>query len=327
MSWFSSTAAEGADQNGGDTLSPELFAKIKAIQIRTQRVVNDVFAGEYESAFKGRGMEFEEVREYRPGDDIRHIDWKVTARMGHPFVKVHREERELTVMLVVDVSSSGAFGTGAKLKNEVAAELAALLAYTAIKSNDRVGLVIFSDRIERYIPPKKGSSHVWRVIREILSFRPTRRSTDLAGALEYLSKVVRRRSVVFVISDFLDEGFEERVRISGRRHDVTAISVGDRRERELPAIGILELEDAETGETILIGGVQIAVTHRVGLGHKLARRKITPGEKVVKYGAPIGSATAHIAIGDHVHTHNLQSDYTPTYALAQETHDQERASQ
>jgi len=236
----------------GEALPPELFQKIKTIQIRTQRVVNDVFAGEYESAFKGRGMEFEEVREYEPGDDIRHIDWNVTARMGSPYVKVHREERELTVMLVVDVSSSGAFGTAAKLKNEVAAELAALLAYTAIKSNDRVGLIIFSDRIERYIPPKKGSSHVWRVIREILTFRPRRRSTDLEGALDYLSKVVRRRAVVFVISDFLDEGFAERLRIAGKRHDVTAISVCDRREIELPPIGILELEDAETGETVLI---------------------------------------------------------------------------
>lgn len=236
----------------GEALPPELFQKIKTIQIRTQRVVNDVFAGEYESAFKGRGMEFEEVREYEPGDDLRHIDWNVTARMGSPFVKVHREERELTVMLAVDVSSSGAFGTVAKLKNEVSAEVAALLAYTAIKSNDRVGLIIFSDRIERYIPPKKGAVHVWRVIREILTFRPTRRSTDLVGALEYLSKVVRRRAVVFVISDFLDEGFTERLRVAARRHDVTAISVSDRREVELPPIGILELEDAETGETILI---------------------------------------------------------------------------
>jgi uncharacterized protein (DUF58 family) len=233
-------------------LSPELFQKIKAIQIRTQRLVNDAFAGEYESAFKGRGMEFEEVREYRPGDDIRHIEWNVTARMGAPFVKSHREERELTVMLVVDVSSSGAFGTGAKLKNEVAAEVAALLAYTAIHSNDRVGLLLFSDQMERYIPPKKGSAHVWRVIREILGFRPRHSSTDLEGALEYLNKVLRRRSVVFVISDFLDEGFADRLRIAGRRHDLTAVSVADRREVDLPRIGLLELEDAETGELITI---------------------------------------------------------------------------
>ncbi len=234
------------------SLSPELFQKIKSIQIRTQRVVNDVFAGEYESAFKGRGMEFEEVRDYQPGDDIRHIDWNVTARMSSPFVKVHREERELTVMLLVDVSSSGAFGSAAKLKNEVAAEVAALVAYTAIRSNDRVGLIIFSDRIEHYIPPKKGRAHVWRVIRDILGFRPSRRRTDLGGALEYLGKVTPRRVVAFVISDFLDEGFAETLRIAASRHDLTAIAVGDRREEELPRIGLLELEDAETGERVLV---------------------------------------------------------------------------
>jgi uncharacterized protein (DUF58 family) len=235
-----------------EALSPELFQKIKAIQIRTQRLVTDVLAGEYESAFKGRGMEFEEVREYLPGDDVRHIDWNVTARTGAPHIKVHREERELTVMLLVDVSSSGAFGTAHKLKNEVAAEVAAVLAYTAIKSNDRVGLIIFSDRIERYIPPKKGRSHVWRVIREILTFRPTRRGTNLQAALEYLGKVVRRRAVTFVISDFLDAGYTERLRVGAKRHDVTTVTVSDPREEALPAIGLLELEDAETGEIILI---------------------------------------------------------------------------
>jgi len=239
-------------QDPVEALSPELFQKIKAIQIRTQRLVSDAFAGEYESAFRGRGMEFEEVRAYQPGDDIRHIDWNVTARMGSPFVKLHREERELTVMLVVDVSSSGAFGSGTKLKNEVAAEIAALLAYTAIKSNDRVGLIIFSDRIEHFIPPKKGRSHVWRVIRDILTFRAPRRRTDLKAALEYMSKVLRRRVVAFVISDFMDEGYEDMLRISARRHDLTAIVVRDRREEDLPAIGLLELEDAETGETILV---------------------------------------------------------------------------
>ena len=235
-----------------EALSPELFAKIKAIQIRTQRLVNDAFAGEYESAFRGRGMEFEEVREYQPGDDIRHIDWKVTARMGLPFVKLHREERELTVMLLVDVSSSGAFGSGTKLKNEVAAEIAALLAYTAIKSNDRVGLIIFSDRIEHFIPPKKGRSHVWRVIRDILTFRTQRRRTDLKQALEYMSKILPRRVVAFVISDFLDEGYEDLIRLSAKRHDFTSVVVSDRRESDLPRIGLLELEDAETGETILV---------------------------------------------------------------------------
>jgi len=243
---------ETSHLNPADALSPELFQKIKSIQIRTQRLVSDAFAGEYESAFRGRGMEFEEVREYQPGDDIRHIDWNVTARMGMPFVKMHREERELTVMLLVDVSSSGAFGSGTKLKNEVAAEIAALLAYTAIKSNDRVGLIIFSDRIEHFIPPKKGRSHVWRVIRDILSFRSPQRQTDLQQALEYMEKVLSRRVVVFVVSDFLDAGYDEALRLSARRHDLTAIVVRDRREQDLPRIGLLELEDAETGETILV---------------------------------------------------------------------------
>ena len=243
---------EDSHLDPAEALSPELFQKIKSIQIRTQRLVSDAFAGEYESAFRGRGMEFEEVREYQPGDDIRHIDWNVTARMGQPYVKMHREERELTVMLLVDVSSSGAFGSGTKLKNEVAAEIAALIAYTAIKSNDRVGLIIFSDRIEHFIPPKKGRSHVWRVIRDILTFRTARRTTDLQQALEYMEKVLSRRVVVFVVSDFLDEGYGDALRLSARRHDLTAVVVRDRREKELPAIGLLELEDAETGETILV---------------------------------------------------------------------------
>jgi uncharacterized protein (DUF58 family) len=245
-------AAPAAQPTVTEALPPELFAKIKAIQIRTQRMVTDVMAGEYESAFKGRGMEFEQVREYHPGDDIRHIDWNVTARLGVPHVKEHREERELTVMLLVDVSSSGAFGSGDKLKHEVAAEVAAVLAYTAIKSNDRVGLIIFSDRIERYIPPKKGRAHVWRVIREILTFRPQRRATDLDLALDYLGKVTPRQVVAFLISDFLDQGFEERLKVAAARHDLTALTVTDPREAELPAIGILELEDAETGETLLV---------------------------------------------------------------------------
>ncbi len=235
-----------------EALPSELFARIKAIQIRTQHLVTDVLAGSYESAFKGRGMEFEEVREYMPGDDVRNIDWNVTARMNAPFVKVHREERELTVMLLVDVSSSGAFGSTNRLKNELAAEAAAILAYTAVKSNDRVGLVIFSDRVERYIPAQKGTAHVWRVIREILLFRPNRRATDLEGALEFMAKVTKRRCVVFIISDFLDEGYDERMRVLGRRHDITSVTVSDPREEELPRIGLVELEDAETGELILV---------------------------------------------------------------------------
>jgi uncharacterized protein (DUF58 family) len=258
------TAAQRSEDRGVP-ISPELFQKIKAIQIRTQRLVNDALAGEYESAFKGRGMEFEQVREYQPGDDIRHIDWNVTARMSMPYVKEHREERELTVMLVVDVSSSGAFGTASKLKNEVAAEVAAILAYTAIRSNDRVGLIVFSDRVELYIPPKKGRAHVWRVIREILDFRPTGRQTDLADAIEYLGKVTPRRAVCFVISDFMDEGFQEQLRVAAKRHDVTALLVRDRREEELPRIGLLELEDAETGEVTVIDTYDRNVTDGLAL--------------------------------------------------------------
>jgi uncharacterized protein (DUF58 family) len=245
--------AREPEQNGGhEALAPELFAKIKAIQIRTQRTVTDVMAGQYESAFKGRGMEFEQVREYLPGDDVRHIEWHVTARRDKPYVKEHREERELTVMLLVDVSSSGAFGSVNKLKNEVAAEVAAVLAYTAIKSNDKVGLIIFSDRIERFIPPKKGRSHVWRVIREILSFRPERRGTDLAGALDFFGRVIRRKAVAFLISDFAAPEYRDALRIAGKRHDLTAVTIADPREVELPPVGLIELEDAETGEILLV---------------------------------------------------------------------------
>ncbi|MDX1383133.1 MAG: DUF58 domain-containing protein, partial [Thermoanaerobaculia bacterium] len=233
-------------------LPAELFAQIKGIQIRTQRLVTDLLAGEYESAFRGRGMEFEEVREYQPGDDVRHIEWNVTARMDHPFVKEHREERELTVMLLVDVSSSGIFGSDRKLKSDVAAEVAAILAYAAIRSNDRVGLIVFSDHVELFIPPKKGRGHVWRVIREILTHRPRREETSLDAALEYLGRVTRRRAVVFLISDFIDEGYAERLRVAARRHDVTAVPVLDPRELELPMVGLIELEDAESGEVLTV---------------------------------------------------------------------------
>jgi uncharacterized protein (DUF58 family) len=243
------------DDTVGDpagALPTDLFAKIKAIQIRTQRLVTDVMAGQYESAFKGRGMEFEEVREYRPGDDVRAIDWHVTARVNKPYVKEFKEERELIVMLLVDVSSSGAFGSGNKLKNEAAAEVAALLAYTAIKSNDKVGLILFSDRVELFVPPKKGRAHVWRVIREVLTAWPGTKRTDLEGALSFFGRVVRRRCVAFLISDFLDEGYEQALRRAGKRHDLTAVSVTDPREVQLPAVGLIELEDAETGELILV---------------------------------------------------------------------------
>ncbi|MDZ7725809.1 MAG: DUF58 domain-containing protein [candidate division KSB1 bacterium] len=230
----------------------EILKKVKRIEIQTRGLVNDVFSGEYHSVFKGRGMEFAEVREYQYGDDIRNIDWNVTARQNHPFVKVFEEERELTVMLLVDVSSSGEFGTFEQMKGEIAAEICALLAFSAIKNNDKVGLLIFSDTIEKFIPPKKGKSHVLRVIREILYHKPRGSQTDIGQALEYLSRVTRRHAVVFLISDFLSSGYEKALQIANRRHDVVAITITDPREVDLPDVGFIELEDAETGETFLL---------------------------------------------------------------------------
>jgi len=230
----------------------EILKNVRRIEIRTRNLVDTVFSGEYHSVFKGRGMEFSEVREYQPGDDVRTVDWNVTARMGHPFVKVFDEERELTVMLMVDASSSGEFGTVRQMKGEIAVEICALLAFSAIKNNDRVGLIIFTDEIERFVPPKKGRKHVLRVIRELLYFEPQGRRTDISAALEYLNRVMTRRGVVFLVSDFMSEEYETALKIANRRHDLIALTITDPRERELPNVGLIELEDAETGEEILI---------------------------------------------------------------------------
>ena len=225
----------------------EILRKVRQIEIRTNREVTDVLGGQYHSVFKGRGMEFEEVREYMPGDEVRSIDWNVTARFGHPFIKKFKEERELTVMLVVDVSASGQFGSGLQSKNELAAELGAVLAFSAIRNNDKVGVILFTDRIEKYVAPKKGRRHVLRVVREILAFQPTGSGTNLTKALDYLNRVQPKRAVTFVLSDFQDTGFEKKLRLAGRRHDVIALSLRDPREEELPAVGLVELRDAETG--------------------------------------------------------------------------------
>jgi len=230
----------------------EILKKVRRIEIRTNRLVTESLAGEYHSVFKGRGMEFDEVREYTPGDDIRTIDWNVTSRMGHPYVKKYVEERELTVMLVVDASASGDFGTVGSTKRALSAEVCALLAFSAIRNNDRVGLLIFTDREERYVPPRKGRNHVLRVIREVLTFQPQGIRTDLSLALESLARGIRRRSVAFVVSDFLGADFEQALRLANRKHDVIALALSDPREMELPAVGILELEDAETGRRILV---------------------------------------------------------------------------
>lgn len=233
----------------------QILKKVRQIEIRTNREVTDVLGGQYHSVFKGRGMEFEEVREYLPGDEVRSIDWNVTARFGHPYVKKFKEERELTVMLVVDVSASGQFGSVRQTKNELAAELAAVLAFSAIRNNDKVGLIMFTDRIEKFVPPKKGRRHVLRVVREILAFQPQGRGTDLQLALDYLNRVQPRRAVTFVVSDFQvtdEESVRKKLRVASKRHDVIALSLRDPREEELPAIGLVELRDAETGERALV---------------------------------------------------------------------------
>ena len=226
----------------------EILKKVRRVEIRTRGLVNDVFSGEYHSVFKGRGMNFAEVREYQYGDDIRSIDWNVTARTGDPFVKVFEEERELTVMLVVDVSASGDFGTRERMKGEVAVEICALLAFSAIKNNDKVGLIIFSDRIEKFVPPRKGRPHVLRVLRDLFYHKPEGRGTDIRGALEYLTHVIKRRAVVFLVSDFKAPRFEKPLSVAGRRHDLIAVRLGDDRETSLPPLGYMEFEDAETGK-------------------------------------------------------------------------------
>lgn len=233
-------------------LTREQLRTVRKIQIRTSHLVSDLFAGQYQSAFRGRGMEFAEVRLYQPGDDVRTIDWNVTARSGVPYVKRFAEERELTVMLLVDASASTQFGSVRQTKRALATEIAAVLAFSAITNNDKVGLVLFSDRIELALPPRKGTRHVLRVIREVLSARPAGRGTDVAAALEHLAHVAKRRCVVFVLSDFLDAPCRAALRVAARRHDVVAIVLDDPRESELPDVGLVELEEAETGRRYVV---------------------------------------------------------------------------
>jgi uncharacterized protein (DUF58 family) len=233
-------------------LPREVLRQIRRLQLRARRAVEDVLGGEYHSVFKGTGIAFDEVRAYQAGDDVRAIDWNVTARMGQPFIKRYIEERELTVLLVVDASGSLQFGTRAQLKREVAAELAAVLAFSAIANNDRVGLVQFTDRVEHFLPPRKGTRHVLRLIRDVLFWQPKRRGTCLREGLDYLNRVLRRRAVVFLFSDFLDRDFERAFRRTGRRHDLVAVRVSDPREEDLPAVGLVELEDAESGRRLLL---------------------------------------------------------------------------
>ena len=250
----------------------ETLKKIRRIEIRTRRSVNDVFAGRYHSVFKGQGMEFQEVREYVPGDDIRAIDWNVTARTGSPHVKKFTEERELTVMLLVDVSASNRFGSTTQLKRDLAAEVAAVLAFSAIANHDRVGLILFSDRVEKHVPPAKGPTHVLRVVSEILNAKPSSPKTDLEPALRYLNQVVRRRSVAFLISDFIAPSCERLLRVTARRHDLVSLVVGDKRESALPPVGLVDFEDAETGRRIVVD-TSHAPTRRALLARQTERRQ------------------------------------------------------
>ena len=230
----------------------EVMQQIRRIQIRTNHMVNDLLAGQYESVFKGQGMEFKEVREYVPGDDVRMIDWNVTARTSTPHVKVLAEERELTVMLMVDASGSGRFGSTARFKNELAAELCAVLAISAIRSNDKVGLIVFTDDVEHYIPPSKGRTHVLRVIREVLYYEPKGLGTNIPAALRFLNSVTKRRAVAFLVSDFMAEDYEVPLRIANKRHDIVAVTVTDPREEALPPVGLVSVRDAETGREVLV---------------------------------------------------------------------------
>jgi len=230
----------------------EILKQVRWIEITTRGLVNEVFSGEYNSVFKGRGMSFAEVREYQYGDDIRGIDWNVTARTGSPHVKIFEEERELTLMLVVDVSASSEFGTRGRMKSELAAELCGVLAFSAIKNNDKVGLILFSDRIEKFVPPRKGRRHALRVLRELLYHPAEGRGTDVAGALEYLARVTRRRAVVFLVSDFMAGGYGQALSVAARRHDLVAVRVGDRREEDVPPMGFVEFEDPESGERVVV---------------------------------------------------------------------------
>jgi uncharacterized protein (DUF58 family) len=230
----------------------ELLKKVRKIEIKTRRLSDHIFSGEYHSSFKGRGMTFSEVRQYQFGDDIRSIDWNVTARYNEPFIKVFEEERELTMMLMVDISGSESFGTQQQFKKDILTEISATLAFSAIQNNDKVGLLLFSDEIELFIPPKKGKTHVLRIIRELIEFEPKSRKTDLSFALRYFSNVMKKKAIVFILSDFMDKGYDNALKIVGKKHDVTGIRVYDKFETELPKLGMVPMRDVENGNIILV---------------------------------------------------------------------------
>ena len=232
--------------------SAELFKKVRKIEIKTRDLSNQIFSGQYHSVFKGRGMAFSEVREYQPGDDIRSIDWNVTARFNHPYIKIFDEERELTVMLLIDVSASNQFGTKKTFKQDVITEIAAVLAFSAIQNNDKVGVIFFSKTVEKFIPPKKGTSHILRIIRELIEFRPQQQETNLTEPLRYLTNAIKKRCTAFLLSDFMDRGFEDAIKIANKKHDLIAVRIFDEREIELPDVGLIRARDAETNKQIWV---------------------------------------------------------------------------
>ncbi|MBR9987236.1 MAG: DUF58 domain-containing protein [Desulfosarcina sp.] len=266
-------------------LSPDLIKKIKKVHIKTGRMVNTMMAGQYRSVFRGAGIEFEEVREYTPGDEVKSIDWKVSARMGRPFIKRYREEREQVVMLLVDMSGSGRFGTTQRIKRETAAEIAAILAFNAIRNNDKAGAILFTDQVERYIPPKKGSAHVWRLIREIFTFRPEHSGTDIVEAVDFLARVCRKRTVAFLVSDFLTEGFGRnttlRIRSAARKHELISVLVTDPGEFRLPDGGIVTLKDLETGAVRYLDASDRATRERFQASRQAVHEQILHTHKAM----------------------------------------------
>ncbi len=230
----------------------ELIKKVRKIEIKTKGLSQHIFAGEYHSAFKGKGMSFSEVREYQYGDDIRNVDWNVTARFNHPYIKIFEEERELTVMLIIDVSGSREFGTQTQLKKDMITEISAVLSFSAIQNNDKVGVIFFSDKIEKFIPPKKGKQHILRIIRELIDFEPEHRETNITEALRYFTNAIKKRSIAFLISDFIDSNFDDALRIAGKKHDLVGLRIYDIREAEIPKVGLINMKDAETGKDIWI---------------------------------------------------------------------------
>lgn len=265
----------------------ELLKKVRRIEIKTKGLSNHIFAGEYHSAFKGRGMTFSEVREYQYGDDVRSIDWNVTARFAHPYIKVFEEERELTVMLLIDVSGSSVFGTESQMKKDVFTEIAATLAFSTIQNNDKVGVIFFSDKIEKFIPPKKGRKHVLHIIREMLDFKPESQQTNIAEALRYFTNAIKKRSTAFIISDFIDKDFEKELLIANKKHDVVAIQVYDVRESDLPNVGLIKLKDAESGSRIWVDTSNLSL--RTSYRHQWGERQLALQKVFTKSGVDMVS--------------------------------------